>query len=256
MPIIIRTVRRSCAARLVAIALSVPALTAADATDRLVRTVALPPSGSVRVDATVADLTITGSERRDIAIEIVRHAPAAADLAKFPALVEDTPDGLRIAAVQADDGRDAALRSDITIAAPVAAIFEAIRVFEGRVKLTNLKGACDLDLRRGSIEATNVAGRVRLEAGIGSLDVRQAQLTPGGMMRLRVFNGPLRVRFSEVPANGRILALTFNGSIHSDIPLTMKDKFGPRFGETTIGSGDPVMSIDVVKGDITIAVGK
>ena len=84
--------------------------------------------------------------------------------------------------------------------------------------------------------------------------MRQAELTRGGMMRLRVFNGPLRVRFARPPASGRILAVTFNGSITSDIPLTMKDKFGPRFGETTIGDGDPVMSVDVVKGDITIAV--
>ena len=74
-------------------------------------------------------------------------------------------------------------------------------------------------------------------------------------MRLRVFNGPLRVRLARMPANARILAVTFNGAIASDIPLTMKDKFGPRFGETTIGTGEPVMSIDVVKGDITIGLG-
>jgi len=73
-------------------------------------------------------------------------------------------------------------------------------------------------------------------------------------MRLRVFNGPLRVRFARTPANARILALTFNGTITSDIPLTMRDQFGPRFGESTIGAGDPVVSMDVVKGDITVAV--
>src|SRR5262249_21588696 len=145
---------------------------------------------------------------------------------------------------------------EISVAVPTAAVFDAIRVFEGRIRLTNLKGACDADLRRGSIEATAIAGRMRLEAGIGRLDVRPAELTPGRMLRLRVFNGPLRVRLARLPENARILAVTFNGSISSEIPLTMKDKFGPRFGETTIGTGEPVMSIDVVKGDITIGVGK
>ena len=128
-------------------------------------------------------------------------------------------------------------------------------MFEGRIKLANLKGSCDADLRRGSIEAMGVAGRMRLEAGIGSLDVRQAELTAGGMLRLRVFNGPLRVRLARMPADARILAVTFNGTISSDIPLNMKDKFGPRFGETTIGTGEPVMSLDVVKGNIAIGVG-
>ena len=73
-------------------------------------------------------------------------------------------------------------------------------------------------------------------------------------MRLRVFNGPLRVRFPRLPANARLLAVTLRGTITSDIPLTRKEQFGPRFGETTLGSGDPVMSMDVVYGDISIRV--
>jgi len=225
----------------------------ADATDRLSKTV--PGGRPIRIDATIADLAIVGSNRDDVAVEIVRHAPSAGDLAKYPAVVDETSAALRISAVQADDGRDPNLKSDITIAAPASAVFEMVRVFEGKVKLTNLNGACDLELRRGGIDAIGIGGRMRLEAGIGSLDVRQAELTPGGMMRLRVFNGPLRVRLARMPANARILAVTFNGAIASDIPLTMKDKFGPRFGETTIGTGEPVMSIDVVKGDITIGLG-
>jgi hypothetical protein len=232
---------------------SISVATHADATDRLTKTVAA--GRPIRVDATIADLAIVGSARDDVAVEIVRHAPTAEDLAKYPAVVDDTSTPLRISAVQADEGRDPNLKSEITIAAPAGAVFEAVRVFEGKVKLTNLSGACDLDLRRGGIEAIGIGGRMRLEAGIGSLDVRQAELTPGGMMRLRVFNGPLRVRLARMPANARILAVTFNGTIASDIPLTMKDKFGPRFGETTIGTGEPVMSIDVVKGDITIGAG-
>jgi len=227
----------------------------ADTSDRLTRTVHLTPGTPIRVDATIADLTIAGSNRTDVLVDIVRHAPSAADLAKYPALVDQRPDALHISAVQANDGRDAKLKADITIRAPAEAVFQAIRVFEGRVGLTNLKGVCDVDLRRGAIDAAGLAGRVRLEAGIGSLDLKQPELTPGGMMRLRVFNGPLRVRFARPPANARILAVTLNGTITSDIPLTMRDKFGPRFGETTIGSGAPVMSVDVVKGDIIIKVG-
>jgi hypothetical protein len=226
----------------------------ADTSDRLTRTVHLTPGTPIRVDATIAELTVTGSNRTDVVVDIARHAPSAADLAKYPALVDERPDGLHISAIQANDGRDARLKTDITIGAPVEAVFQAIRVFEGRVRVTNLKAVCDVDLRRGAIDAAGLAGRVRLEAGIGSLDLKQPELTPGGMMRLRVFNGPLRVRFARPPVNARILAVTLNGTITSDIPLTMKDKFGPRFGETTMGSGDVVMSVDVVKGDITITV--
>jgi len=226
-----------------------------DATDRLTRTIELAERTPIRIDATIAELAIAGSDRADLSVDIVRHAPSSADLRRYPAAIEERADGLHIAVVQEDDGRDARLKTEIAIQAPAAAIFEAVRVFEGRVRLTNLHGTCDVNLQRGPIDATRLAGRVRLEAGLGSVDVKQADLTAGGMMRLRVFNGPLHVRLDRAPANARVLAVTFNGKITSDIPLTMKDRFGPRFGETTIGSGEPVMSLDVVKGDITINVG-
>jgi hypothetical protein len=226
----------------------------ADATDRVVKTVAVPEGTPIRIEATMAMLTVTGSNRPDVLVEIVRHAPSASALARYPAVIEQRSDGLHISVVQAADGRDADLKADITVRVPAGALVQAIRVFEGRVRVTNLKRACDVDLRRGPIEAVGLAGRIRLESGIGSVDVRDSELTPGGMMRLRVFNGPLRVRFARRPASARILAVTFNGAIASDIPLTTKDQFGPRFGETTLGAGDPVMSLDVVKGDISISV--
>jgi hypothetical protein len=223
-------------------------------TERVTRVVPLAPGMPIRLDATIADVTITGSNRPDVHIEIVRRAPTPGDLAKYPVAIEQKADALHIAAVQIADGRDAQLRTDIAIAAPATAAFQSIRIFEGRIRLTNLRTACDVDVRRGAIDATAIAGRIRLEAGIGSIDVDDAELTPGGMMRLRVFNGPVRIRFPRTPASARILAVTLNGRITSDIPLTKKDQFGPRFAETTIGSGDPVLSMDVVKGDITLSV--
>jgi hypothetical protein len=246
-------VRLACAA---IVLLAAGPFLASDAGDRTMRTITIGSETPIRIDATIAELTIVGSARSDLAIAIARRAPSDGDLAKFPVVIDQTPAGLHVSVVQADEGRDAALKAEITIAAPATATFQAIRVFEGRVKVSNLRGACDVDLRRGAIEASRLAGRIRLEAGLGSVDVRDSDLTPGGMMRLRVFNGPLRVRFAKPPANGRILAVTFNGRLTSDIPLTMKDEFGPRFGETTLGSGDPVMSLDVVKGDIAITAGK
>lgn len=229
---------------------------AADVTDRTTRSIPLKSGRAIRIDATVGDVTIVGSNRSDVVLDVSRRAPSADALARFPVVVSDDADALRIGVAQTNDGRDAALISTVTVRAPAAAVFQAIRMFEGRLKISGLSGACDADVRRGAIEATGVSGRVRLESGIGGIDVRDATLSKDGMMRLRVFNGPLRVRLPQPPANARILAVTLNGTITSDIPLTMKDQFGPRFGETTLGTGEPVMSLDVVKGDIAITVGR
>jgi len=224
------------------------------AEDRVARTVALPPGGPIVVEATIADLTIEGAARQDVSIQIVRRAPSAADLDKFPLTIDDAGGTLRITALQAGDERDADLKSEIKLIVPADANLHEIRVFEGRIRVTNQHASSDIALRRGTIEAANVSGRVRLETELGSIDVKNAELTSGGMMRLRAFNGDVRIGFARAPVNGRILAVTYNGTITSDIPLAMKDEFGPRFGETTLGTGDPVMSIDVVKGSVAITV--
>ena len=155
------------------------AAAAAEATDRTAKTFTLAAGTPIHVDATIAEVTITGSSRPDVSIEIVRHAPTTGDLATFPAVVEERPDGLYVSAVQADGGRDANLRSDITISAPPTAVFQSVRVVEGHVKLLNLRAACDVNLQRGPIDATALAGRVRLEAGIGSVDVKQSGVDAG-----------------------------------------------------------------------------
>jgi len=77
-------------------------------------------------------------------------------------------------------------------------------------------------------------------------------LSAGGVLRLRAFNGDLRLRLAERPADARILALALNGSVTSTIPLTMKNTWGPRWGEATIGAGEPVISLDVITGMIEI----
>jgi hypothetical protein len=238
------------------VAAIVPALAANPVTDRVSRVVPVAPGTPIRIDATIADVTITGSVRSDLRVDIERRVPTAADLSRLPVTVDSGQDGIHVAVVQADDRRSADTRAVLTVGVPMGALLQSVRVFEGSVRLANLNGACNVELRRGSIDAERLSGRLRLESGLGGIDVRNAELTPGGEMRLRVFNGPLRVRFARPPADGRILAVTLNGAISSDIPLTMKDRFGPRFGETTLGTGDPVLSADVVKGDISLTVAK
>ena len=71
-------------------------------------------------------------------------------------------------------------------------------------------------------------------------------------MRLRSFNGDVRLSLAARPANARILALALNGHVTSDIPLTRRETWGPRWAEATLGKGEPVISLDVVTGLIEI----
>ena len=231
-----------------------PAL--APATDTQSRTVLLPPGRVLSVEITIGAVKVEGSTRADAAIEIVRHAPAADGLARIPVEIVEDDKEVRIRGVQAEGGTDAAYRTDVTLKVPRGAVLGSIKVLEGRITLQSLDGAVTADIRRGPIEASELAGTVRLETGIGNVTADRMRLSPDGLLRLRAFNGNVILTLAERPRDARILALALNGTIASEIPLNRKDTWGPRWSEATLGKGEPVISIDVVTGRIEIRAPK
>lgn len=240
---------RLAAALLVLLCFPTPA---SAAIDRQSRIVPLPAGRTLSLEITIGDVQIEGSARADAAIEIVRRAPADEGLARIPIDLTETDADVRIRVVQADGHTDPAYRSDVTLQVPREARLASVRIMEGRLAIKGLQGSITADIRRGSIGAADLSGAVRLESGIGSVIVDRATLTPGGLLRLRAFNGDVKLTLAERPQDARIMALALNGTIASDIPLTKKESWGPRWGEATLGKGEPVISIDVITGKIEI----
>lgn len=224
----------------------------ADTVDRQARTVPLPDGRALVIEVTIGSVRISGWDRPEVEIAVERHVPAPAHLARLPIEIEETPSRVVIRAVQADGGTDAALRADVVVRAPRAALIERVQVLEGRIQVIDFHGSITAGIRRGDIDADRLSGTVRLESGIGSIHATGARLSAGGVLRLRTFNGDVRLWLDQRPPHARIMALALNGDITSTIPLTMKRAWGPRWGEATIGDGDPVISLDVVTGTIEI----
>jgi hypothetical protein len=214
----------------------------------------LPPGRALSAVITIGDVRIVGEARADAVVEAVRTAPSATALARIPVNVDQGENEVRISAVQADNATDPAYRTDLTVRVPRESVVRPIRIMEGRLAVESRGGTIVASVSRGAIEASQVQGTIRLETEIGDITASGARLIPGGLLRLRTFNGNVRLTLADQPPHARIMALALNGSIQSDIPLTMKDTWGPRWGETTLGSGEPVVSIDVVTGHIHIRV--
>jgi hypothetical protein len=240
-------------ARVIVVGL-VAAGVAGNATDRRTQTVRLPAERAVSVALTIGQVRVQGEARSDAQIEIVRTAPTAEALARIPVAIEETAAEVRIVGEQANHGTDPALKTDVTLRVPHGATVSSLRVMEGRIVLSGLHGSVTADIRRGPIEATNLAGLVRLETGIGDVIATGMRLSPQGLLRLRAFNGHVRLALAERPPDARVMALALNGTIQSEIPLKMRETWGPRWGEATLGTGEPVISLDVVTGGIQIKV--
>src|SRR5690349_20071970 len=112
--------------------------------DRTSRVLPIAAGTPIRIDATIADVVISGSARSDLRVDVERRVAARDDLARLPVTIDTGSDGVHVAVVQERDGRNADLKATITIAAPADADVRSVRVFEGSVKLTNLTRACDV----------------------------------------------------------------------------------------------------------------
>lgn len=220
--------------------------------DTQTRIIPLPVGKTLSIEVTVGTVRIEGADRTDVDITIVRHAPAATQLARLPVVIDDTATGVSIRVTQLDGATDPAWRADVIVRVPRAATIDRVQVLEGRISVNRFAGTLNADIRRGPIDGKDLSGTLRLESGIGSVVLTGARLSADGLLRLRAFNGDVRLSLAERPADARIMALALNGAIRSDIPLTLRDTWGPRWGETTIGKGEPVISLDVVTGTVEI----
>ena len=224
----------------------------AEVTDRQARTIALPAGKTLSIEVTIGSVRIEGSERADAEIIIERRAANAAQLARIPVAIDDTPTRVLVRALQTENTTDPSIKADVTVRLPRSAAIDQVQVLEGRISIAGFSGRINADIRRGPIDGKELSGTLRLEAGIGSVTLTGARLSANGLLRLRAFNGDVRLSLAERPADARILALALNGAIKSDIPLATRDTWGPRWGEATLGKGEPVISIDVVTGMIEI----
>lgn len=220
--------------------------------DRQNRVVALPADKPLSIDVTVGSVRIIGWDRADAEIVVERRVPSAQHMSQLPLAIDDTPERVTVTAVQAANGTDPSIRAEITVRVPRRALIDRIKVFEGRISVEQFAGTLTADIQRGPIEARDMSGTLRLSSEIGDVTLTNARLSPGGLLRLRTFNGDVRLTLAERPANARIMALALNGHVKSDIPLTHRDTWGPRWAEATIGRGEPVISIDVVTGTIEL----
>jgi DUF4097 and DUF4098 domain-containing protein YvlB len=222
------------------------------AADKQTRVVPLPAGKTLAIEITIGNVRIEGWDRPDVEISVERHAPSTAQLDNAPITIEDSASQVLVRIIQLDGATDPLIRSDLVVRVPLSAVIDRVQVMEGRISISRFAGTITADIRRGPIEGKNLSGTLRLESGIGSVILTGTRLSANGLLRLRAFNGDVRLTLAERPTDARIMALALNGSIKSEIPLTMKDTWGPRWGETTIGKGEPVISLDVVTGTVEI----
>jgi DUF4097 and DUF4098 domain-containing protein YvlB len=234
------------------IALVAALFAASDVVETQTRVVQLPAGKPLSIDITVGTVRILGSDRKDVSIFVERRAPTPEALLRMPLFIDDRPDRVHVAAQQFDNATDPSSRADVTVRVPRSALIDSVKVLEGRILVEQFSGSLTAEIRRGPVEGKDVSGTLRLSTEIGDVTLTNARLSPDGLLRLRTFNGDVNLTLAQRPTDARIMALALNGHVKSDIPLTHRNTWGPRWAEATLGRGERVISIDVVTGMVEI----
>jgi hypothetical protein len=236
---------------LVGLAAALPVPAPAVVRDRQARTLPARPSTPIEIRVPEGTVDIRGEDRTDISVVVERDLSDSAAAASWPIAIDEEEDHLAVHVFPPPAVLGPAAAT-VTVAAPRATHLRLVDVGEGRLVLRGWRGPVTARVARGPIQGDDLAGILRLETSVGDITLRGFDLRRDGLLRCRTMNGNISVTLSRPPADARVLLLTMGGRVLSDLPVTDREGFGGRLKEGLIGNAQPLLSLDAVRGDLTV----
>jgi DUF4097 and DUF4098 domain-containing protein YvlB len=220
---------------LVALTLAGPAAAEQKETEKVDRTIAFAPGGTLKLKNFSGDVRITGTAGSEVIIHAVRTA------------ARDRLDNIRL---------------DIAVDGSTIAI-EANRrsrtwdqhndnVVETRFDI-QVPAATNLDLHNfsGDLTVSDTTADIEAQTFSGSIDLDVSRATGIPELKAETFSGDIRTRVSPGGA-GRVQFHTFSGDLRSDVPLMLHS--GSRKNITAdLGSGSgPTLEFKTFSGDLRL----
>jgi hypothetical protein len=215
----------------------------------------LKDSGATRleiVDTSNGSISVTGSSRRDIALQVrvMAQAETESDARALAKEVSVTLQGGRVRAT--GPSRERRRSWWVSYRADVPSTMDlALETSNGSVSVTGVRGQIDADTSNGSLRLTDLGGRVNARSSNGSVHVSLGgSQWDGEGLTVVTSNGSARVDIPE-RYNARLRAGTRNGSMNLDIPMTVQGRVNKDI-ETTLGSGGAPIDVRTSNGSLRI----
>jgi DUF4097 and DUF4098 domain-containing protein YvlB len=126
-----------------------------------------------------------------------------------------------------------------------------IDTVNGSVDIDGTSGEVNAQTVNGSIKVLNATGVVSAETVNGGISVELLKYEASAGMKLETVNGSIKLYLPD-QAGADVTAETVNGSIHTDFPLTVEGKFGPKRLNGVLGKGGPRIRMSTVNGSLNL----
>jgi hypothetical protein len=214
-----------------ALSLATPAVASEqNETERVDRTVSIRAGGLLSLKNFSGKVTITGSNRADIAVHAVRRAPRER-LERIRLDISETSEGVLIEANKRDDNwrerNNNVVETDFDIQVPADV-------------------ALDVDVFSSDVVLKDVRGRQRVKTFSGEIDVTGAEAA----LNAESFSGDIEVKLAQ-GASASIDFDSFSGSLRTDVPMSYRSGNRRRI-RGDIGSGGTDYHFKTFSGDVRI----
>jgi DUF4097 and DUF4098 domain-containing protein YvlB len=238
---------------LLALLLAIPAH--AQVTQEFHRTVSLPANGRVSLDNVNGNVEITGWERNEVQIDVVKRARDQQRLDEASIEVEAGSDYVRIH-TQYPQGRTNNNPASVnyTLHVPQNARLEHISLVNGSLTIQKVTGDVTANLVNGKASVRDLTGEASISSVNGSVEGNFTSLNNVRQIKFKSVNGSINVGLPASP-NADVNASTVNGSIKSDFPLTVQGSFSGHSLHGTLGSGGTHIELSNVNGSIHLSSG-
>jgi DUF4097 and DUF4098 domain-containing protein YvlB len=214
------------AALVALMALGIPTMAAAaKETERVEKTIAFSPGGTLKLKNFSGKVEITGENRTDISLVAVRTATRER-LDHIKLSIESSGSTVTIEANKRDNSweehNDNVVETDFTIKVPSNANLD-IDVFSSPVTLTGVSGKHRVHSFSADLHVNGSTGGVDAETFSGAIYIQPASWMKDQSLSAKTFSGDIEVHLPAAAA-GSLEFNSFSGDIKTDVPLLLQSK--------------------------------
>ena len=212
---------------------------ASDETERVSRTISLEPGGTVRLKSFSGRVTITGSDRRDVAVDAVRRADRDR-LDRIKLDIHKDGDTVVIDANHRESwsfwtSHNNVVETDFDIKVPRRTNLD-LNVFSAPVTVVGVEGSHNVHTFSARVRLEDVAGPIQTKTFSGPVEVRATAWVDNQSVDIDTFSGDINLRLPDT-ARGTVTFNSFSGRFSSELPLVFRSS-NRRSVKAELGSGD------------------
>ncbi len=214
---------------------------------------ALQPNGRVMIQNLYGDVRITGWDRDEVLVEAFKKSSDPRQLEDARILVDSSSDLLFIRTQYAGADAEHPASVEYRISVPRGANLDNVKLVNGGLLISGLKGNVKASAVNGSIRAERLEGPVELSTINGRLEAEFNRVSKAKPISLTSVNGPIRL---SIPcgASAELFARNLSGGIDSEFGRVLRLSSGHRL-HTMVNRGGVQIHVNNVNGGISIHSG-